>query len=255
MHNCLVHGSVSAYFYWALAWTSESGKGLVRMEFPWDRSRWQTPRGYILPIEYWAFRQFSKFIDAGWKRVSAEVDASTLRISAFINPEGNKLTIVVVNVGTLDEATSFEIQDFDVTNGQVIRTSEFEQGEEIDGNYDGASVIEFPGRSITTLSLSGAVTSVDEAAPSAPFEFSLSQNYPNPFNPTTSIEYSIAQESFVQLKIYDLLGREIKTLVHQKMRAGKHAFRFEANDLASGVYLYQLKAGDFLETKRMILIR
>ena len=96
------------------------------MEFPWDCSRWTTPHGYILPTEYWAFRQYARFIDAGWKRVSAEVDDSNLRISTFVNPEGNVLTIVVINVEMAEVTTSFKIQDFNISNGQVIRTSEFE---------------------------------------------------------------------------------------------------------------------------------
>ncbi|MGH7595452.1 MAG: T9SS type A sorting domain-containing protein, partial [bacterium] len=88
-----------------------------------------------------------------------------------------------------------------------------------------------------------------------PLEFELFQNYPNPFNPTTIIDYTIARESFVQLRIYDLLGREIKTLVDQRIPAGKHTVQFEANELQSGVYVYRFNAAGFVESKKMILAK
>jgi endo-1,4-beta-xylanase len=88
-----------------------------------------------------------------------------------------------------------------------------------------------------------------------PAVFKLFQNYPNPFNPTTTIDYSIARESFVQLRIYDLLGREIKNLVAQRMPAGKHTVQFDANELRSGVYVYRFEAAGFVESKKMILMK
>lgn len=86
-------------------------------------------------------------------------------------------------------------------------------------------------------------------------EFSLSQNYPNPYNPNTKIKYSIPQQSFVTLKVYDLLGREIATLVNEEKPAGIYETEFNGSNLTSGVYFYQLKAGGFVETKKMILLR
>lgn len=92
-----------------------------------------------------------------------------------------------------------------------------------------------------------------------PKEFSLYQNYPNPFNPTTNIKYSLAKNSFVTLKVYDLLGREVATLVYEKQNAGTYIIPFLSNQsdiqLSSGVYFYKLNAGDFSDVKRMILIK
>jgi hypothetical protein len=85
--------------------------------------------------------------------------------------------------------------------------------------------------------------------------FELSQNYPNPFNPTTKIKYSIPHEGYVTLKIYDVLGNEMTTLVNEEKPAGKYEVKFDGDDLTSGVYFYQLKAGDYIETKKMILMR
>ncbi len=108
--------------------------------------------------------------------------------------------------------------------------------------------------STTASFTTGQTTAVDELA-EVPLEFELFQNYPNPFNPTTIIDYTIARESFVQLRIYDLLGREIKTLVDQRIPAGKHTVQFEANELQSGVYVYRFNAAGFVESKKMILAK
>ena len=109
--------------------------------------------------------------------------------------------------------------------------------------------------SVTASYITGdQITAVDGVGVK-PTAFQLYQNHPNPFNPATSIDYSIAGESFVQLRIYDLLGREIKTLVNQKMPAGKHTVRLDADGLISGIYIYKIKAGDFEKVKRMIVIK
>jgi hypothetical protein len=93
-------------------------------------------------------------------------------------------------------------------------------------------------------------------------KFTLEQNYPNPFNPTTTIEFGIPASlnpskgaTFVTLKVYDILGKEVKTLVNEEREAGYHSIDFNARDLPSGVYFYQLQAGSFIEMKKMILLR
>ena len=85
--------------------------------------------------------------------------------------------------------------------------------------------------------------------------FILSQNYPNPFNPTTNIKYSIPKQSYVTLKVYDVLGNEVVTLVNGVKRIGNFEVTWYANNLASGIYFYQLKAGEFVKTKKMILLK
>jgi len=85
--------------------------------------------------------------------------------------------------------------------------------------------------------------------------YSLSQNYPNPFNPVTNVKYSIANQGFVTLKIYDILGREIKTLVNELKNPGEYIVQFNGTEFASGIYFYQLKAGNFVQVKRMILLK
>ena len=85
--------------------------------------------------------------------------------------------------------------------------------------------------------------------------FMLQQNYPNPFNPSTTIKYSIPKQSNVTLKVYDVLGSEVVTLVNKEQAQGNYEVEFDGTDLSSGIYFYRLKAGDFVETRKMILIK
>jgi hypothetical protein len=99
---------------------------------------------------------------------------------------------------------------------------------------------------------------VDDVASPAiglPLMYSLAQNYPNPFNPVTHITYSIPVQSFVKIIIYDMLGREVSMLVNGKQEPGEYSIQWNAEGIPSGVYFYRLLAGDFSQTKEMLLIR
>ena len=88
-----------------------------------------------------------------------------------------------------------------------------------------------------------------------PTMLTLSQNYPNPFNPSTIIKYQIPELSFVIIKVFDVLGDEIATLVNEEKTVGSYKVKFDASAIPSGIYFYQLKAGSFVETKRMVLMK
>ena len=104
------------------------------------------------------------------------------------------------------------------------------------------------------LSTGTLTTGVKQLA-GLPASYSLSQNYPNPFNPTTNIKYSITKESQVSLKVFDMIGREVETLVNVNQKAGLYEVNFNASKLASGVYIYRLQAGDFTQSMKMMLIK
>lgn len=89
----------------------------------------------------------------------------------------------------------------------------------------------------------------------APADFSLGQNYPNPFNPSTRITYSLAAQSSVSLKVYDILGNKIATLVNTSQGVGVYEVSFNSSNLASGLYFYTLRAGNFTSTKKMMLLK
>lgn len=107
---------------------------------------------------------------------------------------------------------------------------------------------------LNTLTLVSQLTDVNDNQIS-PQNFSLQQNYPNPFNPSTSIQYAIVSRQFVSLKVYDVLGNEVTTLVDEEKPAGIYKVDFNANGLSSGIYFYQLRADNFIETKKMAIIK
>jgi len=102
----------------------------------------------------------------------------------------------------------------------------------------------------------GLPTSIDEENNSAVVNnFELQQNYPNPFNPTTKIRFSLAEQSQVMLKVYNVLGKEIATLVNDVKGVGVHEVSFDGSGLASGVYFYTLQTGMYTKTRKMILLK
>jgi hypothetical protein len=88
-----------------------------------------------------------------------------------------------------------------------------------------------------------------------PSEYSLEQNYPNPFNPVTTISYSIKENGLVTMKIFDILGTEVKTLISEEQQSGNYKVEYDASSIASGIYFYTLQAGEFVSTKKMILLK
>jgi hypothetical protein len=88
-----------------------------------------------------------------------------------------------------------------------------------------------------------------------PYSFNLDQNYPNPFNPTTSISYTIPKSAQTSLKVYDVLGNEVATLVNGENTAGVHSVEFNAAKLSSGIYFYELQSGNLFQTKKMMLLK
>ena len=99
------------------------------------------------------------------------------------------------------------------------------------------------------------VTSVSNNASGIPDKFALNQNYPNPFNPSTKIEYTLQSASNVMLRVYNVLGQVVATLVSEKQDVGFHFVTFDASKFTSGVYFYQINAGNYTATRKMILMK
>ena len=99
------------------------------------------------------------------------------------------------------------------------------------------------------------VTGVEQELGIVPEKFELSQNYPNPFNPSTVIKFNIAKAGFVSLKVYDITGKEVAALVNQELSKGKFSIYFDASNLASGTYIYQLTANGTKISKKMMLLK
>ena len=109
--------------------------------------------------------------------------------------------------------------------------------------------------------ITGGITSVNNIKSKLPDNFALFQNYPNPFNPVTKIKFDIkksvvsSQYSVVSLKVYDITGREINTLVNEQLQPGTYEVTFDGSNLPSGIYFYKLNAGNYSETKKLILMK
>ena len=107
--------------------------------------------------------------------------------------------------------------------------------------------------SIEPVTLTTPVSVEEEAG--VPAAYALENNYPNPFNPSTTISYTLPASSYVTLTVFDLTGRQIRHLASGTQPAGTHEVSFEASGLPSGVYVYRLQAGDYVDTKRMVMVK
>ena len=107
------------------------------------------------------------------------------------------------------------------------------------------------GKGTLTITLTG----VEKNPTSVPTVYDLSQNYPNPFNPTSTIRYDIPKTGFVNISVYNILGEKISVLVNEMKSPGHYEIIFDAKKLSSGIYIYSIRAGDFIQSKKMILMK
>jgi hypothetical protein len=108
---------------------------------------------------------------------------------------------------------------------------------------------------LVALAQVGLTTKVSATNDNVLASFALKQNYPNPFNPSTTIMFEVPKSSVVRLSVYDLLGREVSALLNERRDAGVHEVEFEGSNLASGVYFYRLQTGDFVQTKKLMILK
>lgn len=127
-------------------------------------------------------------------------------------------------------------------------------GQVFAGTSTGTSSVVNTGFLADTL-LRSVITGVLPEAGGVPREFLLHQNYPNPFNPATTIRYELPHAAHTVLKIYNILGQEVMTLVNEEKPAGVYDVRFNAGGLASGMYVYRLRAGDFVAVKKLLIVK
>jgi len=193
-----------------------------------------------LPVEISSFTASTNegFVILDWK-TETEVSNYGFEIErALVNPKAKKQGVEFSKIGFVEgNGNSNSPKNYSFTDEKPFEGSKFQyrlKQIDTDGQFEYSEIIE-----------------VDIV----PAKFELFQNYPNPFNPITKIKYSVTQLSQVSLKIFNTLGEEIETLVNGEKPAGTYEIILNASNLASGVYFYQLKAGSFTETKKMILLR
>jgi hypothetical protein len=165
-------------------------------------------------------------------------NGTILRSQGLIGTVGNLWTIEASNTTKNLYGVSLPSLLFGFTIGQVGT----------DDNLPGPASFVNHNLSIST----NAVTPISDLIPD---KYNLSQNYPNPFNPYTRINFSLPSNQFVTIKIYDMLGKEVSTLVNEYKQAGVYYTDFKADNLSSGIYFYSMRTSNFVETKRMVLVK
>jgi len=176
-----------------------------------------------------------------------EIDAATLN--------GTMVSTIGSNIGT----GSLPLQTSGVALTILIESNEhpllaIREAQLVDGNGQ-ALPFELTNGPIDGDGTDGSDGNGTEGAGELPQAFDLGQNYPNPFNPSTSIRYALPEASDVQLEVYNITGQRIATLVNRNQSAGTYEVSFDASNLSSGMYLYRIKAGTFMQTRQMMLMK
>lgn len=189
--------------------------------------------GAIVPVELTSFTSnvVNDFVTLNWETAS-ELNNHGFEIQKSV--DGNVFSTIgfVKGAGSTTSAMNYSYTDNSVENGVY---------------YYRLKQLDFDGKSELSNALQVLVD--------VPKEFSLEQNFPNPFNPTTNISWQLPVESFVSLKVFDVLGNEVANPVNEIQSAGKHSIEFDASSLSGSIYFYTLKAGSFSETKKLILLK
>jgi glucuronoarabinoxylan endo-1,4-beta-xylanase len=212
-------------------------------------------KGYVMA-------HFSKFIRPGYYRIDATYQPqSGVYLVAF---KGEETVIVVINA-----STSSKDQTFTLSNDSIAHVKRYTTSETKNLSYDGiidltdnSFTATLEGRSIATFVSTNTSTGVKLLDSSIPQSYVLEQNYPNPFNSSTVISFSLPSKSAVTLKVFDVMGREVATLVNEELGAGNYHQKWNASNISSGAYFYRLSArtpsgqsGSFVETKKLVLMR
>jgi parallel beta-helix repeat protein len=183
---------------------------------------------------------------------SSPIEGATVSISSALLQE-----VVREGVTDAEGKVYFNLAEYLITAVGVIQTAQYT----VEAVKDSFDVFTTDVTLTENIDLSAVVTGLEQGAESAlPKQFALSQNYPNPFNPETKIKYQLPKESQVLLNIYNLLGQLVVTLVDEKQTAGNKSVIWDgrnrySNQVSTGLYIYVLKAGDFINSKRMVLLR
>lgn len=211
-------------------------------------------RGGTLRKKGYVMAHFSKFIRPGYHRIDATYrPQSGVYLVAF---KGEESVIVVINLNTSSKDQTFTFDDI-TAQVQKYTTSEVKNlsNDGIINLSDNSFTTTLDGKSITTFVSTKTNTRINSFNSSIPQGYRLEQNYPNPFNSSTAISFYLPSGSYVLLKVFDMAGREVATVVNKDLAAGKHDRRWDASNTASGVYFYRLQSGSFVETRKLVVLR
>jgi hypothetical protein len=199
-----------------------------------DGIRVSTSWSDVVPVELVSFNASSNGTEVNLSWMTAtELNNSGFSVERKTGSSNWQSIGFVKGNGTTTAANNYTFTDKNILS-QTVYLYRLKQID-FDGSFSYSKVVQVSTNSIST--------------------FELKQNYPNPFNPSTQISFSLAQNGFVKLVVYNLLGQEVKTLINRNMEAGSHSITFDASGLQSGVYIYKLTSSGLTLTKKMVLLR
>ena len=197
--------------------------------------------------------------------ITNHVNAIHTNWATRLNLDSNSTSLIITNDSTWIDRNFNNIKDEQEETGpfSVIAYSEYGDGKIVgigDNAFHDSMIFYGDNKKLlinaVNFLVSDITTDIKEInSNNIPMRFSLRQNYPNPFNPTTNISYSIPESGEVFLIVYDILGRKVATLVNEEKLPGNYSIDFNGHHLSSGVYFYQLRVNDFVETKKMVMLR
>ncbi len=208
---------------------------------------------------FYSAQNFYKFIRPGARRIKAESAHDDILVTSFIDTIHAWLTTVIINKN--DNPLTVRLKSASSADSIPLTYDVYTSAENRPFGPVGTAglneAIALPAKSVTTLvgDLQGDMGTPINENRTLPNGFRLYQNYPNPFNPITTIKYSLANTSHVELNIYNILGQKVKTLVNRVQHKGLYVYTFDASQLASGLYFYRLKTKQSISVKKMILLK
>ncbi len=239
MHMTMAVENATAFLYWDLIWTDD--KGLVNLEFPWDRSRWTTPKGYYRTKDYYVFKHYSAFIHPGWKRIGTIDENSQLEAATFINAESDSAAFVLINRSASDSfQVRLSIPGYTITAATAYSTDENRDFEETD--YLADTVLTVAPKSINTIDLRLSINTnaAKLTRVSAKGVLKVS-NFPNPFTESTVIKFESSIGSDYTFDVFNITGKLVYSQELGYYPAGKNQFSFSRNNLETGMYFFHLK--------------
>jgi hypothetical protein len=216
----------------------------------------QVMNGFTIKMQNTTAASITAFTSSGWTEVFSGTYSvpgtgwQYIILTTPFNYDGTNL-LVEICFNNSSYTTSSQVASTAKPNRVVHNHQDLPSG-------NGCTDITTPGNGYVTLPnmcIWNVITGTPKVNTSIPKVYSLEQNYPNPFNPSTVINYSIPKTSMVKISVFDILGREVMTLVNGTKQPGSYNVEFDASNLASGVYIYKLQSGDFTDTKKMLLIK
>lgn len=242
----VMSADMNAYIWWYI----------VRYYGPIADGERAEPKGSVTKKGY-VMSQYARFIRPGFVRVLVQIPRSPLPVYLTAYKSSSKVIIVALNAGpaSVDQPISIQNIPGTITTLTPYVTSKTKNCEQQNNVVvsNGRFTASLPDSSVTTFV--GDIITTAGADSRVPQSFQLFQNYPNPFNSATTIVFQLPWKSVVSLKVLDMLGREVATLVSQELDAGTYPVTWNAESRPSGIYLYRLQSGSFVDTKKLVLLK